>query len=298
MGNPHGRCHPLCYVSAGEPTRTTTNNTKSLIMYNSLDGTSAVVTGAASGIGREIAKQLSDEGSHVVGLDLSADPHDDGPQFADVVDSGVVVEGDVRDLDAVDEAFEVAESHAPVTVAVNNAGIPSQGTVEDLTPDDMERAFGVHVLGAFNVCKRAISEMIEVEAGSIVNMSSVTAQLGWQASADYSPMKGALSSFTRQLAADYSRYGIRVNAIAPGVIKTAMTTDIWDEDRETESPDEMGAKVSERVDREVAMRRTLLPALGEPADVANLATFLASEQAGFITGQTISVDGGWSISSI
>lgn len=298
MGNPHGRCHPLCYVSAGEPTRTTTNNTKSLIMYNSLDGTSAVVTGAASGIGREIAKQLSDEGSHVVGLDLSADPHDDGPQFADVVDSGVVVEGDVRDLDAVDEAFEVAESHAPVTVAVNNAGIPSQGTVEDLTPDDMERAFGVHVLGAFNVCKRAISEMIEVEAGSIVNMSSVTAQLGWQASADYSPMKGALSSFTRQLAADYSRYGIRVNAIAPGVIKTAMTTDIWDEDRETESPDEMGSKVSERVDREVAMRRTLLPALGEPADVANLATFLASEQAGFITGQTISVDGGWSISSI
>lgn len=268
-------------------------------MYTSLNGKSAVVTGAASGIGREIARHLSNNGVFVVGLDLDADPHDDGPHFDDIVENGNIVEGDVRDQDAVAEAFDVAETNAPVTIAVNNAGIPSQGTVEELSQEDMERAFGVHVLGAFNVCKRAVPGMIESGTGSIVNMSSVTALLGWQASADYSPMKGALSSLTRQLAADYSRHGIRVNAVAPGVIKTEMTTDIWSEDDErTEGPDEMDNKVSERVDREVAMRRTLLPNLGEPEDVANVVTFLASEQAGFITGQTISVDGGWSISSI
>lgn len=269
-------------------------------MYTSLNGRSAVVTGAASGIGREIASQLSDNGVSVVGLDLSADPGDDGPHFDDVVESGTVVEGDVRDEDAVEEAFNVAESSGPVTVAVNNAGIPSQGTIEELSQKDMERAFGVHVLGAFNVCKRAVPGMIEQETGSIVNMSSVTALLGWQASADYSPMKGALSSFTRQLAADYSGYGIRVNAVAPGVIKTAMTTDIWsaDETDQTEGPDKMNNKVSERVDRDTVMRRTLLPEIGDPKDVANLVTFLASEKAGFVTGQTISVDGGWSISSI
>lgn len=281
-------------------------------MYSDLQGQSAVVTGASSGIGLAIAKQLSENGVYVVGLDINSEPRNGGEGFDDVVEQGSLITGDVRNEDDVNRAFEAAEKQRAVTIAVNNAGITSQGTLEELDRADMERAFEVHMLGPYNVCRRAIDGMKTEEAGSIVNVSSMAALIGWQASADYASMKGAVSSFTRQLAADYSPAGVRVNAVAPGFIKTALTADIWkDRERATEDTDspsseEMSAKhediadakVGERVDYETATRRTLLPYLGEPEHVAQVVTFLASEESQFITGQVIPVDGGWTISSI
>lgn len=281
-------------------------------MYSDLQGQSAVVTGASSGIGLAIAKQLSENGVYVVGLDINSEPRNGGEGFDDVVKQGSLITGDVRNEDDVNRAFEAAEKQRAVTIAVNNAGITSQGTLEELDRADMERAFEVHMLGPYNVCRRAIDGMKTEEAGSIVNVSSMAALIGWQASADYASMKGAVSSFTRQLAADYSPAGVRVNAVAPGFIKTALTADIWkDRERATEDTDspsseEMSAKhediadakVGERVDYETATRRTLLPYLGEPEHVAQVVTFLASEESQFITGQVIPVDGGWTISSI
>lgn len=281
-------------------------------MYSDLQGQSAVVTGASSGIGLAIAKQLSENGVYVVGLDINSEPRNGGEGFDDVVKQGSLITGDVRNEDDVNRALEAAEKQRAVTIAVNNAGITSQGTLEELDRADMERAFEVHMLGPYNVCRRAIDGMKTEEAGSIVNVSSMAALIGWQASADYASMKGAVSSFTRQLAADYSPAGVRVNAVAPGFIKTALTADIWkDRERATEDTDspsseEMSAKhediadakVGERVDYETATRRTLLPYLGEPEHVAQVVTFLASEESQFITGQVIPVDGGWTISSI
>jgi len=270
-------------------------------MTGELEGNTAIVTGAASGIGREIANKLSASGATVYGVDISSEPRDDGPLFKDVVKRGSLVEGDVRNEEDINRAFDTANENGLVSIVVNNAGIASQGTVEEVTTAELERAFEIHLGGAFNTCRRAIPDMKEMNDGCIINISSITALQGWPASADYSPMKGALSSLTRQLAADYSPQGIRVNAVAPGLIKTAMTQDIWEENEEQGQDGNAHDTNTEKrrgVDEEVIARRTLLPSVGHPKDVANVVTFLASDHAAFITGQTISVDGGWSISSL
>jgi len=283
-------------------------------MYSGLQGKSAVVTGASSGIGLAVAQQLAENDVYVVGLDINTDPRMGGPGFDDLVETGSLITGDVRNKDSIDSAFGAATKNGPVTIVVNNAGITSQGTLEEIDGEDLKRAFEVHMLGSFNMCKRAVPEMKAEETGSIVNVTSMAALIGWRASADYSSMKGAISSFTRQLAADYSPHGIRVNAVAPGFIKTALTADIWqdneqaDRDSDGDSSEDADmaakneavedAKVGERVDYDVAKRRTLLPYLGEPDHVAKVVTFLASEDAGFITGQVVPVDGGWTISSL
>lgn len=246
----------------------------------SLEGKAALVTGAASGIGRAVAAELSDRGMYLVGLDVQREPNDDGLAFSDVADGELVV-GDVTDPDEVQAAVTIARETGPLRVAVNSAGISSVGvSIDELTPADWRRAFAVHVDGTYNVCRSVLPPMREQTAGSVVNISSQFGLRGYHNRPEYAAAKGAVANLTRQLAVDFSPHSVRVNAVAPGFIKTGMTADTWRSDGERTSLDSI-------------RKRTLLPRLGEPADVANLIGFLASDDAGFITGEVISVDGGW-----
>ena len=248
----------------------------------------AVVTGAGSGIGRAISALLSNSGATVVGIDIESRPADGRAQFDEVVEDGTLVVGDVSDESAVKRTVQMARKRGGfIDIAVNCAGIGSNGRLDQIDRDDLSRAYEVHVEGTYNICSEVIPEMAERGEGSVVNTSSIAAKLGWPATADYAPAKGAIESMTRQLAADFSPEGVRVNAVAPGFVKTGMNADVW-------SVDET-AKFDERVGLETARDRTLLPYLGEPEDVAGVVGFLLSDAARFMTGQVVTVDGGWTI---
>lgn len=241
----------------------------------------AVVTGAASGIGRAIAATLAENGAYVVGLDRREEPRGEGPAFRDVVERGVLVAGDVTEPDDVRRALSLAADQGGTTIAVNNAGIGSQGRIDEVTPEAWRRAFAVHLDGTYNLCRRVLPAMAERGAGAVVSTSSMWGLRGFPGRADYAASKGALVNLTRQLATDFSPAGVRINAVAPGFVKTERNAAVWRDDADA------------GYDLEFVESRTLLPYLGEPADVANVVAFLVSDAARFVTGQTVVVDGGW-----
>lgn len=256
-------------------------------MRTQLDGHVAAVTGAGAGIGRATASLLSDHGATVVGLDIDSEPHDGGPHFDDVVAEGSFVVGDVSDPDSVDDLFEAAREYDDPSIVVNNAGIGSRGTIEEVDLEMWREMYQIHVEGAYHVCRQALPEMVARGDGRIVNMASVGALVPYQESADYASAKGALVSMTRQLAGDYSEHGVRVNAVAPGIIRP----NVEKEDLVGKSEEELGDQ-GRLAD---ATNRTLLPYIGDPEDVAEAVTFLCSDAARFVTAQVLSVDGGWSV---
>lgn len=249
----------------------------------------AIVTGASSGIGRATAATLASGGASVIGIDVTEDPADGREEFGEVIDDGTLIVGSVADASVVDRAVDAAEERGPVSVAVNCAGIGSSGRLDQIDVEDLRETYEVHVEGTFNVCKAVLPDMAHRGEGAVVNTSSIAASVGWPATADYAPAKGAIESMTRQLASDFSPDGVRVNAVSPGFVKTGMNADVWDADR--------GAKFEERVGMETAIERTLLPYLGDPEDIGSVAAFLASDAARFITGQVVTVDGGWTVSA-
>jgi len=260
-------------------------------MANDFRNTTAIVTGAASGIGRATAAELADRGAYVVGIDVEPEPSDGRQSFENCVETGQLLTGDVVDRAVVDEAVRTAGEAGPrvPTIAINCAGVGSSGRFEDVTVDDLRRTYRVHVEGTFNVCRAVLPGMKAAGGGAIVNTSSIAAAIGWPGTADYSPAKGAIESMTRQLAAEASPEGVRVNAVSPGFVKTGMNADVWDPE-ETPSFDD-------RVDVDVAHERTLTPYLGEPTDIAAVNAFLVSDAARFVTGQVIPVDGGWTVNA-
>lgn len=252
-----------------------------------LDGKTAIVTGASAGIGRATSSLLSERGATVVGLDVDADPHSGGPHFDDLVETGELVVGDVSDEADVDRLFEACERYGDPDIVVNNAGIGSRGTLEDIDLEMWRRMFEIHVEGSYHVCRRAIPGMAERGDGRVVNITSVGALVPYQNAVDYASAKGALIGLTRQLAGDYSQHGVRVNAVAPGIIRDDVTKDHW----AGKSPEELGneSRLISAVDR------TLLPYIGNYDDVAEAIAFLVSDASRFITAQVLPVDGGWSV---
>jgi NAD(P)-dependent dehydrogenase (short-subunit alcohol dehydrogenase family) len=246
----------------------------------------AIVTGASSGIGRAIGLLFASEGARVVVADLREEPrrgkfHEQDtvtPTVAEIEKlggQGLFVPTDVADEAAVKSLIERTVAQlGGLDILVNNAGIHIPGTSQELSVADWDRVVGVNLRGVFLTTRFAIPHLIRSRCGRIVNVASVHAFAGGAGPA-YAPAKAAVVNLTRDTAVEVAAHGVTVNAICPGYIETAI------QDYLTE---EMIAE---------CRRRTPLPRLGRPRDVAEAALFFASDAAEWITGTARRVDGGW-----
>ncbi|MGW4536106.1 3-oxoacyl-ACP reductase FabG [Nocardia sp. NPDC004340] len=242
----------------------------------------AVVTGAARGIGAGTAARLAADGFAVAIVDLDeAACKDAVDAIAAAGGTAIAVGCNVTDEAQVAAAFErVAAELGSVDVLVNNAGVLRDNLLFKMSVDDWDLVMSVHLKGAFLCTREAQKYMVKQKSGKIVNTSSVSA-LGARGQANYSAAKMGIQGLTRTLAMELGPFGINVNAVAPGFIVTEMTDATAA--RVGVSPEEFRAE---------AAKITPLRRVGEPADIANVVSFLVSDDASFVTGQTIYVDGG------
>jgi NAD(P)-dependent dehydrogenase (short-subunit alcohol dehydrogenase family) len=245
-----------------------------------LKGRVAVVTGAGSGIGLEIARVFAAEGARIAGFDLSAEA---GTAVVEELaaagaDGPFALAGDVRDPEAVDAAAAAVCAEAGrIDVLVNCAGTREIRNVLEITPEEWRAVIDVNLNGVFYWCQAAARRMRETGGGSIVNLSSVGGLIGLSNRPAYSASKHAIVGLTKSLSHDLAADRIRVNAICPGVIRTPMTESYWSD---------------ERFERDL---ETVVPLGrgGVAADVAQAALYLASPMSGYVTGVALPVDGGW-----
>ncbi len=240
------------------------------------------MTGAARGIGAAIARRLADDGMSVAVVDLD-EKQAAGTVQAIIADGGraIAVGADVTDEDAAIAAVErTADELGPVGVFINNAGIIRDNLIFRMSVADWDAVQNVHLRGAFLMTRAAQAQMTQARWGRIVNLSSTSA-LGNRGQANYAAAKAGLQGFTKTLAWELGKFQITANAIAPGFIETDMTH---------ATADRLGLDFGDWV--EAAVRDIPVGRIGQPADIAAVASFLCSEEAGFVSGQVIYVAGG------
>lgn len=249
-------------------------------MTERLSGDVALVTGASSGNGRAIALTFAEEGASVTIADVREEPRKGGTPTHELIEerggNAQFVETDVSDVDAMQRAIdETVETFGSLDVMVNNAGVfPGLQPVSDVDEEDYDWLMNINLKGTLFGSKLAAEVMRDQEdGGAIVNLSSIAGLNGFDDSPLYCASKGGVANLTRELAMELGPDGIRVNAINPGVIETAMTT----EDEE----------VAGTMTETIPLRRD-----GLPEDVADAALFLASDEASYVSGHNLVVDGG------
>ena len=242
----------------------------------------AIVTGAARGIGAATARRLAADGMAVAVLDLDADAC--AGTVAAITGAGgtaLAVGADVSQADQVEAAVgKIAGELGPPAVLVNNAGVIRDNMLFKMTEDDWDTVLGVHLRGAFLMSRAAQKFMVDQRYGRIVNLSSSSA-LGNRGQVNYSAAKAGMQGFTKTLAIELGRFGVTANAVAPGFIATDMTA---------ATAERVG--VAFDVFAKGAAERIPVRRVGQPDDVAHTISFLASEGAGFVSGQVIYVAGG------
>ncbi len=246
-----------------------------------LSGKAALITGAASGIGAACALRFAQEGAAVGGLDLREPQAGDGLEAARLAPRSAFQVADVRDDGAVARA--VAATRAALgrlDVLVNAAGVAGGGPVHLIDPAEWDRVVDVNLRGSFLVSRHAIPALLEAGGGSVILVASVEGIEGFEGGSAYNASKGGVVLLTRNMAIDYGRRGIRVNAICPGFIETPLFGSVF------EQPGMEAVR-----DRIAAAHQ--LGRFGKAVEVANAALFLASDEASFVTGAILPVDGGY-----
>ncbi|MBD5349008.1 MAG: 3-oxoacyl-[acyl-carrier-protein] reductase [Bacteroides sp.] len=242
-----------------------------------LEGKVAVITGAARGIGKEIALKFASEGADIAFTDLVIDENGKKTE-EEIAAYGVKVKGyasNAADFAATEEVVkQIKEDFGHIDILVNNAGITKDGLMLRMTEQQWDAVIAVNLKSAFNYIHAVLPIMMRQKSGSIINMASVVGVHGNAGQANYAASKAGLIALAKSIAQEVGSRGIRANAIAPGFIETAMTAAL---------PDEVRAEWCQKI----PLRRG-----GKVEDIANVATFLASDMAGYVTGQVIQVDGG------
>ena len=240
--------------------------------FGSLDGKVALVTGGSRGIGGAISRELAKAGAKVA-LNYRAD-QEAADEIANEV-GGLAVQADVSNPQDVQALIERVEGDlGDIDALVNNAGVTRDTLIARMTDDDWQTVIDTNLRGTFNTSRAVSRKMLRRRAGSIVNLSSVVGVHGNPGQANYAASKAGIIGLTKALARELGSRGVRVNAIAPGYISTELTDVLNDEQRG------------------LILQNTPLGRLGEPEDVARAVRFLCSDEAAFITGEVLLVDGG------
>lgn len=248
-----------------------------------LAGKTALVTGGSRGIGKAVVRSLAREGAKVAFVyrsnaeaaeqlvsELELDQH-----------QIIAMQGDVSSKQDADKIVEqVLEKWGKIDILVNNAGVIRDGLLATMSEENWNAVISTNLNGVFNFCQAVTRTMMSARFGRIVNMSSIAADVGNPGQANYAASKGGINGFTRCIAAELARRGITVNAVAPGFIETDMTTAVRN-------------AAGDQIKKKIPVRR-----LGQPQDVANAVLFLVSDEAAYITGQVLNVDGGLTLGGL
>ena len=236
----------------------------------------AIVTGASRGIGEAIAKKISSCGAKIILIARNSDQLVAVKET--IISKGGIAEsmaGDVSNLNSISEIVtNTIDKWGQIDILVNNAGIARDNIIMRMKENDWDSVMNINLKGCFNGIKSVARPMIKNKAGRIINITSVVGQIGNAGQSNYAASKAGIMGLTKSMAKELGSRNITVNAVAPGYITTDMTNELNDE-------------VKEQLKSSIPLGR-----LGTPDDVANLVCFLASDEAGYITGQTFNVDGG------